>query len=160
LRGYHKPRVRHLILEVTDRTEARRWLAASVSGTDTVPQITTEEPWETKPDTTFNIGVTFEGLRALGVSQSSLDTFPTEYKEGMTARATKLGDVGDSAPDKWPNPFDKPQRIHLIATIFADEVAQLDRIKQQVLGARGLNLLGQRDGFCFDGDFVHFGYTD
>jgi len=162
LRGYHKPRVRHLILEVTDRGEARRWLAASVSGrAGTVPQITTEEPWETKPDTTFNIGVTYEGLRALGAAQSSLDTFPTEYKEGMTARAIKLGDVGDSAPENWPAPFDKPHRIHLIATIFADDVAQLDRIKKQALeGTRGLNLLGQRDGFCFDGDRVHFGYTD
>jgi deferrochelatase/peroxidase EfeB len=161
LRGYRKARVRHLILEVTERTEARRWLAASVSGTDGMPQITTEEPWETKPDTTFNIGVTFEGLRALGAAQSSLDTFPTEYREGMTARATKLGDVGDSAPDKWPEPFDKPQRIHLIATIFADHTAQLDHVKQQALGAaRGLNLLGQRDGSCFDGDLVHFGYTD
>jgi deferrochelatase/peroxidase EfeB len=162
LRGYHKPHVRHLILEVTERGEARRWLAASVSGrAGTVPQITTEEPWETKPDTTFNIGVTFEGLRALGAAQSSLDTFPTEYKDGMTPRATKLGDVGDSAPGNWPAPFDKPQRIHLIATIFADEVAQLDRIKQQALeGSKGLNLLGQRDGFCFDEDRVHFGYTD
>ena len=163
LRGYHKPRVRHLILEVTDRSEARRWLAASVSGrTDTVPQITTEKPWGgSKPDTMFNVGVTFEGLRALGVGQSSLDTFPTEYKQGMTERAVKLGDVGDSAPDKWPDPFDKPQRIHLIATIFADEIEQLDRIKQQALGgASGLNLLGKRDGFCFDGDLVHFGYTD
>jgi deferrochelatase/peroxidase EfeB len=163
LRGYGKPRVRHLILEVTDRSEARRWLAASVSGrTDTIPQITTENPrGKAKPDTLFNVGVTYEGLRALGVAQSSLDSFPTEYKDGMTLRAKKLGDVGDSAPDKWPDPFDKPQRIHLIATIFADEAPQLDRIKQQALGgATGLNLLGQRDGFCFDGDLVHFGYTD
>jgi deferrochelatase/peroxidase EfeB len=161
LRGYRKPCVRHLILEVTDRSEARRWLAACVSGRGNAPQITTEEPWETKPDTTFNIGITFEGLRALGVAQSSLDSFPTEYREGMTVRATKLGDVGDSAPGKWPDPFDKPQRIHLIATIYADDVAQLDRLKQQALGGtRGFNLLGQRDGFCFDGDFVHFGYTD
>lgn len=162
LRGYRKPRVRHLILEVIDRTEARRWLAASVSGrTDTVPQITTEEPWETKPDTTFNIGVTFEGLRALGVAQSSLDAFPTEYKEGMTARATKLGDVGDSAPDKWPDPFDKPRRIHLIATIFADTEDQLRNLQKRALdGVSGLNLLKARDGGCFDGDYVHFGYTD
>jgi deferrochelatase/peroxidase EfeB len=165
LRGYKKSRVRHLILEVTDRSEARRWLAASVSGrTDTVPQITKdtkERRWTTKPDTMFNIGVTFEGLRALGVAQSSLDTFPTEYKKGMTPRATKLGDVGNSAPDKWPKPFNEPGRIHLIATIYADEVAQIDRVKQQALGGtRGLNPLGERDGFCFDGDFVHFGYKD
>jgi deferrochelatase/peroxidase EfeB len=163
LRGYRKPRVRHLILEVADRTEARRWLAAGVSGRSDVPQITTQELRKTdaKPETTFNIGVTFEGLRALGVEQSSLDTFPSEYKEGMTPRATKLGDIGDSAPDNWPAPFDKPQRIHLIATIYADDVAQLDRIKQQALGGTsGLNLLGERDGFCFDGNFVHFGYKD
>ena len=32
LRGYRKPRVRYLILEGTDRNEARRWLAACVSG--------------------------------------------------------------------------------------------------------------------------------
>lgn len=165
LRGYKKPRVRHLILEVTDRSEARRWLAASVSGrTDTVPQITKdtkEKRWTTKPDTMFNIGVTFEGLRALGVAQSSLDTFPTEYKEGMTARATKLADVGASAPGKWPDPFDKPQRIHLIATIYAKSEDQLKSVQKQALdGTRGLNLLGLRDGFCFNGDIVHFGYTD
>ena len=124
LRGYRKPRVRYLILEITDRNEARRWLAASVSGrNDSVQQITTEEPWgKTKPDTTFNIGLTFEGLRALGVTQPSLDTFPTEFGEGMTARAVKLGDVGAGAPDKWPKPFNEPARIHLIASIYADEI--------------------------------------
>jgi len=142
LRGYRKPRVRYLILEVADRNEARRWLAASVSGRkDTVPQITTEEPWgKTKPDTTFNIGLTFEGLRALGVAEQSLDTFPTEFKEGMTARAAKLGDVGDGAPNKWPEPFDKPSKIHLIATIYADQVTQLNSLERQALeGAKGSN---------------------
>jgi deferrochelatase/peroxidase EfeB len=165
LRGYKKDRVRHLILEVTDGGEARRWLAASVSGqAGTMPRITTEneKPWGTaKPDTMFNIGMTFEGLRALGVAQSSLDTFPTEYKEGMTVRATKLGDVGNSAPDRWPDPFDKPQRIHLIATIHAETEDQLNSVQKQALdGTRGFNLLGRRDGFCFDKNVVHFGYAD
>ena len=42
LRGYRMPRVRYLILEVADRSAARRWLAASISGGgDGVPQITT-----------------------------------------------------------------------------------------------------------------------
>jgi hypothetical protein len=42
LRGYRKPHVRYLILEVADPSAARRWLAASVSGRgDGVPQITT-----------------------------------------------------------------------------------------------------------------------
>jgi hypothetical protein len=114
LRGYRKPRVRYLILEVADRNEARRWLSASVSGrNDTVPQITTEAPWETKPDSTFNIGLTFEGLRALGVAQQSLDSFPTEFKEGMTARAVKLGDVGASAKALQSAIENTPDRVFL-----------------------------------------------
>ena len=48
LRGYRKPRVRHLILAVADGTEARAWLGAAVSGTG-VPQVTTQAPWDDKP---------------------------------------------------------------------------------------------------------------
>jgi deferrochelatase/peroxidase EfeB len=161
LRGYRKPRVRYLILEVVDRTAARRWLAACTSGRDGVPQITTEEPWITKPETCFNIGLTYEGLRVLGISQHSRDMFPTEFKEGMSKRAVKLGDVGPSAPENWPDPFKDPKRIHLIATIYADGIAQLDSVQQRALaGGTGLNLLGKRDGFNFAGNYVHFGYRD
>lgn len=161
LRGYRKPRVRYLILEVADRAAARRWLAACTSGRDGVPQITTEEPWTTMPVTCFNIALTWEGLRALGASQPSLDTFPTEFGEGMGKRAVKLGDVGASAPENWPAPFDEPKRIHLIATIYADEIVQLEAVQQQALaGNSGFNLLGKRDGFNFNDNYVHFGYHD
>jgi deferrochelatase/peroxidase EfeB len=161
VRGYRKPRVRHLVLEVTDRAAARRWLAGSISGSNTVPQITPEKTWTAKPDTCFNIGLTFEGLRALGTPASSLNTFPTEFVEGMNSRALKLGDAGPSAPETWPAPFDDPKRLHLIATIYADEIAQLDRVQQQAVGgATGLKLLGMREGWNFHDDYVHFGYRD
>jgi deferrochelatase/peroxidase EfeB len=161
LRGYRKPWVRYLMLEVTDRAAARRWLSATLSKRDDVPQITTEEPWVTKPETCFNIGLTYEGLRALGAPGSSLETFPTEFIAGMTSRAVKLGDVGPSAPQTWPAPFDNPKRLHLIASIYANEIAQLDRLQQQALpNGSGLTLLGTRDGWSFDGNFVHFGYRD
>ena len=123
LRGYtKKPHVRYLILEVADRIAARRWLAASISGRDhDVPQITTGNWGAARPDTCFNIGLTYEGLCALGTPSSSLEMFPNEFIEGMTARALKLGDVGPSAPETWPSPFDEPERIHLIATIYAEK---------------------------------------
>ena len=110
MRGYRKLRMRYLILEVTERNAARRWLAATLSGrADGIPQITTEQPWETKPETCFNLGLTYEGLRALGTPGSSLETFPTEFIEGMVSRALKLGDAGASAPATWPAPFDNPK---------------------------------------------------
>ena len=135
LRGYCKPRVRYLILEVADRIAARRWLAASLSGRgEGVPQITTGDWGTAKPNTCFNIGLTYEGLRALGTPNSSLQMFPNEFIEGMNARALKLGDIGRSAPHTWPAPFSEPEKIHLIATIYATEVAQLDDVEQREIG--------------------------
>ena len=163
LRGYrHKPYVRYLILEVVDRSAARRWLAASVSGRgDGVPQITSGDWGAAKPDTCFNIGLTSEGLRALGTPGSSLETFPSEFVEGMNARAVKLGDVGASAPQNWPAPFNEPRRIHLIATIYAEKVEQLNEVQQLALvDESALRLLGKREGCSFPGDRVHFGYRD
>jgi deferrochelatase/peroxidase EfeB len=162
LRGYRKPRVRYLIVEVADRSTARRWLAASVSGRgDGVPQITTGNWGVSKPDTCFNIGLTYEGLRALGTPSSSLEMFPNEFIEGMNARALKLGDVGQSAPETWPAPFNEPKRIHLIATIYAEKVEQLDEVQDRALAdGKALTLLGTREGYKFRGDFVHFGYRD
>ena len=163
LRGYRKPRVRYLMLEISDRATARRWLTAATSGTGGVPQITTEsgQRWETKPDTCFNIGLTFEGLRALGTSAASLATFPTEFVQGMNKRAIKLGDAGPSAPENWDQPFNAPARLHLIASIYADDVPQLDRVQHDAVGGQqGLKLLDVRDGWCFDGDYVHFNYQD
>jgi len=161
LRGYtNKPHVRYLILEVADPSAARRWLAASVSGRNGVPQITSGDWGANRPDTCFNIGLTYEGLRALGTPSSSLEMFPNEFVEGMTARALKLGDVGPSAPETWPSPFDEPGRIHLIATIYAGDVRQLDQVQQRALDRNALTLLGTREGYNFADDFVHFGYRD
>jgi deferrochelatase/peroxidase EfeB len=115
-----------------------------------------------KPDTCFNIGVTYEGLRALGTPDASLKTFPIEFVEGMNARALKLGDVGASAPETWPAPFNDPKRIHIVATIYAHEIAQLNRVQDQALAdTKALRLLGAPlDGCSFPHDLVHFGYRD
>jgi deferrochelatase/peroxidase EfeB len=166
LRGYtEKPHVRYLILEFADPIAARRWLAASISGRyHGVPQITTGDWGTAKPETCFNIGLTYEGLRALGTPSSSLGMFPYEFIAGMTGSAAKLGDVGQSAPENWPAPFNEPKRIHLIATIYADKVEQLEQVQQRALDRNALTLLGTREGCTFPGerqrDFVHFGYRD
>ena len=87
--------------------------------------------------------------------------FPNEFIEGMNARALKLGDVGRSAPETWPAPFNEPERIHLIATIYATEVAQLDDVQQRALAdGKAWTLLGTREGCSFPDDIVHFGYRD
>lgn len=159
LRGYRRTYVRHLILEVSDRAAARRFLAASVVGNDpNVPAITPDTTWREKPAICFNIGITFDGLRTLGVEQGHLDTFPTEFKQGMANRAMKIGDFGDSAPESWPAPFDTPERVHIIASVHADTEDPLDDVQAQVAAA--FTLLGVRNGRNLPEGRVFFGYVD
>jgi deferrochelatase/peroxidase EfeB len=173
LRGYRRGVVRHLILNVHNRAAARKFLGAAVAGgTAEVPGITSETPWPDKkpPPVCFNIGLTYEGLRALGTPGDSLASFPTEFSAGMTSRALKLGDFGSSAPDHWPKPFDKPALVHVIASVYADDKQHLDRVEAQV--GRAFTVRGRRDGDNLaangklgpdgkpDPDKVFFGFTD
>ena len=57
---------------------------------------------DASPDARWvTIAFTCNGLRALGVDDSALATFPEEFRQGMAARAEILGIVGDSGPDRW-----------------------------------------------------------
>src|SRR3954471_21931680 len=56
-------------------------------------------------DTWVSVALTFPGLQALGVPQASLDSFAWEFRQGMAARASALGDVGENAPEHWETPF-------------------------------------------------------
>jgi deferrochelatase/peroxidase EfeB len=161
LRGYTLGFARHMILQITDRSAARAFLAASVSGSPEVPQITTEQPVTEKghkPATAFNLGFTYEGLKALGLAAEDLATFPTEFRLGMTSRAAKLGDFGESAPSNWPSPYDDPGRIHVIATAYASNEDELKRIQEKT--SRAFNVLGFHDGRAPPDGEVFFGYRD
>lgn len=159
LRGYRRQFVRHLILEIENRASACQFLAAAVDGnSDDVPEITRDVTWTLRPDHCFNIGITYKGLCALGTPEQHLKTFPTEFVEGLTKRAMKIGDFGDSGPDHWPAPFDQPERVHIIASIHADDVAHLDQIEEQV--AKAFTVIGKRDGRSLPDGKVFFDFVD
>ncbi len=159
LRGYRRQYVRHVMLEVTDRVAARQFLSAALDpGSDDVPAITRDMTWVIRPTYCFNIGLTYEGLRALGTPTRHLKTFPTEFIEGMTKRAMKVGDFGDSAPERWPAPFDQPEKVHIIASIHADDAACLDQVAQKL--GKFFTVLGTRDARNLPDGTVFFGYVD
>src|SRR5215213_2806280 len=102
LNGYHMDAVLYLILEVTNAAAARRFLGKISSGDhDVAPQVSDAAVWNHKPDYCLNIGITAEGLKALGVSAESLDTFPLDFRLGAAARASLIGDVGEQGPEHW-----------------------------------------------------------
>jgi deferrochelatase/peroxidase EfeB len=58
--------------------------------------------WDTCP---INYAFTFAGLNALKLDPTTLASFPDPFKEGMAARATRLGDTGPSDPATWNGPL-------------------------------------------------------
>ncbi len=69
---------------------------------------------------------TWNGLRALGLDETSLASFPEEFKQGMPARAEVLGDTGLNAPDHWVGGLASPD-LHPIVILFARDAAEHDR---------------------------------
>ena len=47
-----------------------------------------------RDDTSLTVAFTYHGLEALGVPQTSLDSFAPEFREGMAARAAAAGRRG------------------------------------------------------------------
>ena len=68
----------------------------------------------------LGMAFTYEGLKALGVPKASLDTFPSEFREGMAARASVLNDVGDNAPAHWEHPFGSSD-LHIALAIYSKD---------------------------------------
>ena len=74
----------------------------------------------------MTVAFTWNGLRALGVDEASLATFPEEFRQGMAARAEVLGDTGANHPDHWVGGLASPD-LHAIVILFARDVAERER---------------------------------
>ena len=74
----------------------------------------------------MTVAFTWNGLKALGVDETSLATFPEEFKQGMPARAEILGDIGANHPDNWVGGLASPD-LHAIAILFARDEDERER---------------------------------
>src|SRR3954451_12070148 len=77
-------------------------------------------------DRWVTLAFTCNGLRALGVPDESLATFPDEFREGMAARADILGDTGTNAPEHWVGGL-AGEDLHAIAISFSRTDEQCKR---------------------------------
>ncbi len=121
LRGYASfPHAHFLYLEISSADDARLFVQRLLDTGSVTPG-----QWREKPNATLNLALTFDGLRALGLPEESLATFPAEFQDGMRHRAEALGDVGDSSPDNWDEPW-KTRRVHILVMMYGATAANLD----------------------------------
>lgn len=117
------------------------------------------------PDDQAWIGValTFQGLKALGVPQSSLDSFPAEFQQGMAARAAELGDVGESAPEHWEPPLGSPSVHVAIAGLGRDAAhvnAMIDRARAVYEKLPGVKAIWRQECYSLPNGRTSFGFKD
>lgn len=165
LRGYRVDLARHFILQITDVAAARTFIGNLANGTGGVPKVTTAARWTSKPDCFVNIGFTAPGLKALGVTDDQMAHYDSAFRAGAAdpAQAADVGDIGNSAPDKWLGGIEVWQNAHAVLSLWVHEdPAVLDRVTAQLRAAfaAGCKELLFHDGKALPDNQVHFGYRD
>lgn len=153
---------RYEFLSFRHPESGRAWLAGILDKVGTANAIGTsglESRWVT-------VAFTWNGLRALGVEDTSLATFPEEFRQGMAARAEVLGTTGANHPDKWIGNLASPD-LHGIVILFARDVPERERCKEehrkylsQCARVEVLSSLDLEAIPPFDSVREHFGYRD
>jgi Dyp-type peroxidase family len=89
-----------------------------------------EEWWIPSVPAWMGIAFTYQGLKAIGLPQESLDSFPEEFRQGMAARAAILKDFGDNAPANWEYPFGTAD-MHVALAIYSSDDKSLEAVLEQ-----------------------------
>ncbi|MBA5867428.1 MAG: cytochrome P450 [Nitrospira sp. CR1.3] len=162
LTRYNASCATYLLYRVDLIEPAREWLRALCARITTEGQVANG-----MPQSMVNVAVTYQGLKALGLSPSFLSTFPSEFQKGMKQRATTLCDFGASAPQNWTGVLGTRQ-VHVLVVVHGAnrndcnrKVAEVRREEPQSNGRTfGIYLLGEETADGLPGESEHFGFRD
>jgi len=148
----------YIILRIEDRNAGRelmgRLSTVVASAADASPA----------RDTWVSIALSFQGLKALGVPQSSLDSFPLQFQQGMATRARILGDVGESSPEHWEKPLGSTD-VHVVLTAISPDAEHLneralDRARKTYRELEGVTAIWRQDCHVRPDEKEAFGFRD
>ena len=154
---------RYEFLSFRNAAGGRAWLSAILTK---VPSAAEVRASADKDNRWLSVAFTFNGLRALGLSEDALATFPEEFRQGMVARAEMLGDTGANHPDNWVGGL-AGSDLHAIVILFARDATERSRSQVEhanlVARCEGVEVLSTLDLEAtppFDCAHDHFGYRD
>ena len=152
---------RYEFLSFPDAGRGRAWLEGILEKVGTARAVGGERldaRWVT-------VAFTGNGLKALGVDEASLATFPPEFQQGMAPRAAILGLTGKNAPEHWVGDLASPD-LHAIAILFARDVPERERCKvehERHVAASGVRVISSLDLEAIpplEYAHEHFGFRD
>src|SRR5918994_5297172 len=154
---------RYEFLSFPQPAQGRAWLAGLIDKVASAQSVTRSMDRERR---WVSVAFTWNGLRALGVDEASLATFPEEFRQGMAVRAEILGDTGANHPDHWVGGLASPD-LHAIVILFARDIPERERCVRehqqyaaQFPGVEALSTLDLEATPPLDYAHDHFGYRD
>ncbi len=148
----------YVVLRIDDRRAGRELLRRLIPALAdaTSPMDSSHQAW-------VSAALSFQGLKALGVPQDTLDSFPLQFQQGMAARAAELGDVGESAPENWEKPFGTPD-VHVGLSALSPDAAGLERVLARARTAfeelSGVTAIWSLDCYALPTEKEAFGFRD
>src|SRR6266536_584372 len=113
---------RYFFLSFRQPEQGRAWLARVVDRVATAQAVMDSASVPVQ----VTLGFTCHGLRALGVDEASIATWPEDFRVGMPARAEILGDRGPNHPDNWEGGLASDD-LHAALVLFARDRAERER---------------------------------
>ena len=145
----------YLLLRVDDRGAGRELVRRLIPVVDSGRSLPdrAENAWIT-------VAFTYQGLKALGVPQDSLESFAPEFRQGMAARAAALGDVGESSPAHWEKPLGTPD-VHVALAVLSPDAARLEAVLDSARqDLPGVELIWQQECRQLPTGRTSFGFKD
>jgi Dyp-type peroxidase family len=145
------------LLTIDDRQAASTFLER------VIPSLrSAADPTSPDAEAWLSIAFTFSGLQAVGVPEASLSSFAPEFRDGMAARALRLHDVGESAPERWEAPFGSPD-VHVAVSAMAPDQDRLDallrRADDAIAASQGVSRIYRQECRSSNGREA-FGFRD
>jgi len=154
---------RYEFLSFRNAAGGRAWLSALLPKVQSAAEVRASTEMDNR---WVSVAFTWNGLRALGLDEDSLATFPEEFKQGMVARAEMLGDTGRNHSENWVGGLARTD-LHTIVILFARDAAERSRCQVEhanlVARCEGVEVLSTLDLEAtppFDYAHDHFGYRD
>jgi Dyp-type peroxidase family len=146
----------HILLKIEDASQGRELL------NQIRPYVLSAAEYG-RQDTWLAVVVTYAGLVALQVPESSLASFPAAFRDGMAARASSVGDTGESSPEHWDEPYGTGD-IHVALTLLSTTndifQANLEKARSVLASLPAVKLLVREDFAQSPKERTPFGYKD
>lgn len=147
----------HAMLRVTDAAGGRDLVARLA------PHVPSAHDWSEELTAWTGVAFSHAGLKALGLPEASLASFPDAFRQGMAARAQDLRDTGINAPEHWDEQL-APGNLHIALTMYAQDQPALEQALSTAMGelerSTGVELVATHS-FGADEDAKNpFGFRD